>query len=75
MSETTATRDFENIAAKINTSISHALPHEVSHRAYVRQTLESWEEPWLLVFDNYDRPEAFLDIGEFFPLRQSQDVE
>jgi hypothetical protein len=75
MTETTATRSLENIAAKINTSISHALPHDVSRRAYVRQTLENWEEPWLLVFDNYDRPEAFVDIGEFFPLSELQNVK
>ena len=38
--------------------------------AFVKQTLQSWKDPWLLVFDNYDDPSdaSGFNIKEYFPL-------
>lgn len=33
----------------------------------VRDTLERWNEPWLLIFDNYDDPNSFPNIQRFMP--------
>ncbi|KAL9039971.1 MAG: hypothetical protein Q9180_002204 [Flavoplaca navasiana] len=33
----------------------------------VKAELEDWHEPWLLIFDNYDTPNDYRDIRQFFP--------
>ncbi|KAL8673688.1 MAG: hypothetical protein Q9168_001903 [Polycauliona sp. 1 TL-2023] len=40
----------------------------------VRDLLEDWHEPWLLVFDNLDKPDGFGDIRQFFPRGESGQV-
>jgi hypothetical protein len=34
---------------------------------FVKDSLDSWKEPWLLVFDNYDEPESFSSVTRFIP--------
>ncbi|KAF2671127.1 hypothetical protein BT63DRAFT_412193 [Microthyrium microscopicum] len=34
---------------------------------FVKRVLESWSESFLLVFDNYDEPEQFRNVHEYFP--------
>ncbi|KAL8769021.1 MAG: hypothetical protein Q9209_004938 [Squamulea sp. 1 TL-2023] len=33
----------------------------------VKAHLEDWHEPWLLIFDNYDRPDEFTRVRRFLP--------
>lgn len=33
----------------------------------VKDLLEDWNESWLLIFDNYDKPDEFGDIRRFLP--------
>ncbi|KAI4263695.1 MAG: hypothetical protein L6R42_001169 [Xanthoria sp. 1 TBL-2021] len=33
----------------------------------VKTLLEDWNESWLLIFDNYDKPDEFCDIRRFLP--------
>ena len=33
----------------------------------IKTLLENWQESWLLVFDNYDKPDEFSDIRQFLP--------
>ncbi|KAL8860796.1 MAG: hypothetical protein Q9178_002826 [Gyalolechia marmorata] len=33
----------------------------------VKARIEDWNEPWLLVFDNYDKPDDFTDVRKFLP--------
>ncbi|KAL8911915.1 MAG: hypothetical protein Q9171_002999 [Xanthocarpia ochracea] len=33
----------------------------------VKARLQDWNEPWLLVFDNYDKPDDFTDVRRFLP--------
>jgi hypothetical protein len=67
-SRTTTMRGYESIAARLNTPVTHELPDPDSKREFVKEMLEKWNEGWLLVFDNYDRPDTFSDLDEFFPL-------
>lgn len=67
-SRTTTMRGYENIAASLNTPVTHELPDADSKREFVKEMLEKWNEWWLLVFDNYDCPDIFSDLEEFFPL-------
>ena len=34
---------------------------------FVKDTLEGWQFPWLIVFDNYDQPSEFRDITSYLP--------
>jgi tetratricopeptide (TPR) repeat protein len=37
---------------------------------YVIDTLQEWPDPWLMVFDNYDDPEAFNNIQDYMPVSE-----
>jgi len=34
---------------------------------FTLQTMESWNRPWLLIFDNYDNPDRFQNLGRYMP--------
>jgi tetratricopeptide (TPR) repeat protein len=59
-------RSFDDIIARISNS-APAFDGITSKVAYVKDTIESWNFPWLLVFDNYDRPDEVLRISNCFP--------
>jgi tetratricopeptide (TPR) repeat protein len=65
-SPNTVSRGFETIMEKIS-GRGQAIDDIESKVAFVKDTLESWEEPWIMVFDNYDRPGEFKDISSYFP--------
>ncbi|KAH0553453.1 hypothetical protein GP486_006477 [Trichoglossum hirsutum] len=69
-SENTVLRGFESIAAKISNS-GRVFDSMESKIAFVKYTLEQWGSPWLMVFDNYDRPGEFKNISDFFPQGQT----
>ena len=43
---------FDNVKSKID---------------FVKDTLEGWQFPWLIVFDNYDQPSEIRDISSYLP--------
>jgi tetratricopeptide (TPR) repeat protein len=59
-------RSFDDIIARISNSAS-TFDGITSKVAFVKDTIESWNFPWLLVFDNYDRPDEVLRISNCFP--------
>ncbi|CZR60294.1 uncharacterized protein PAC_10190 [Phialocephala subalpina] len=34
---------------------------------FALQMIESWNRPWLLIFDNYDNPDGFRDLNRYIP--------
>jgi tetratricopeptide (TPR) repeat protein len=65
-SDNSLVRSFEDITAKIcdHPPIFDSITSRV---AFVKDTIESWSFPWLLVFDNYDRPDEVMRISSCFP--------
>ena len=59
-------RSFENIIARISNSI-RVFDSIASKGAFVKDTIEGWSFPWLLVFDNYDQPDEVFRISNSFP--------
>lgn len=69
-SRMSAFRGYERILKTIDITTILAGGEEI--RSLVKSTLHGWEEPWLLVFDNYDNPESFNDLSSFFPATTSK---
>ena len=65
-SDNSLARSFEDITAKISDS-APTFDSIASRAAFVKDTIESWSFPWLLVFDNYDRPDEVFRISSCFP--------
>jgi tetratricopeptide (TPR) repeat protein len=40
----------------------------------VKDTLLGWKKSWLIVFDNYDRPDLFKNISDFIPQGQAGSI-
>jgi hypothetical protein len=70
-SETTAGRDIEIIASRLNTPLKRTLGDVPSKVEFVKETLENWNEPWMVIFDNYDSPTGFENIKDFMPSSES----
>jgi hypothetical protein len=66
-SETTAGRDIEIIAPRLNTPLKRTFDDVPSKVEFVKETLENWNEPWMMIFDNYDSPTGFENIKDFMP--------
>jgi tetratricopeptide (TPR) repeat protein len=64
-SDTFIARSFEEISLALDTSSS--FDNQNDRLNFVRSTIEAWDFPWLLVFDNYDRPDITLNIATCFP--------
>jgi hypothetical protein len=63
-----ATQSYEEIEAAL-TGVSSITREEAEAKIkFVKDSLEHWNEPWLLVFDNYDEPEKFSNVKRFIPL-------
>ncbi|KAI9782854.1 MAG: hypothetical protein M1816_001674 [Peltula sp. TS41687] len=69
-SKMTAERGFQNIAAKLNKLIRRDLEDIDAEIKFVKEILQGWDEPWMLVFDNYDRLDEFRDVKRFLPIKQ-----
>lgn len=41
----------------------------------VKAVLEGWKDLWLLVFDNFDQPQEFDDIQDWFPTSEFSAAE
>ena len=66
-SKPTLERSFELIAGKLDRFVANGLEDVELKVKFVLDTIQNWEEPWLMVFDNYDRPDVFTDIKQFLP--------
>lgn len=66
-SEDSTLQSYARIAAALNSNSS--AEHSERRKAIniVIDYLETWDQRWLLVFDNYDNPEAFPSIHKFLP--------
>jgi hypothetical protein len=65
-SEVSTVRSFEKIVAKISAA-GQEFADSPAKVAFVKETLRTWPERWLLVFDNYDSPHTFRNVTDFFP--------
>ncbi|KAF7928997.1 hypothetical protein BELL_0247g00040 [Botrytis elliptica] len=70
-SQKSASRGFERILKAIDSSAAQFGGEE--SKSAVKHILGDWKEPWLLVFDNYDDPNAFGDLPSFFPNTTSKE--
>ena len=57
-SRTTALKSFEAISRRI--LLPSQIPQQDAVVECVKEKLAEWSEPWLLVFDNYDNPDALF---------------
>ena len=64
--ENTTIAGFQSIAERLKTSADN-MPDPKSRIKFVLHTLSSRSTSWLLVFDNYDNPDTFPSIQDFFP--------
>lgn len=65
MTESSLKGSFQSISECIRTTKDHLL--DVNARiAFVLRRISSWSSKWLMVFDNYDNPDAF-PIQDFIP--------
>ena len=62
-----AIRDYEGIASKIIAGYIPTSNTDLTLKK-VRETISSWNEPWLIVFDNFDDPDAFGGVSDLFPV-------
>jgi tetratricopeptide (TPR) repeat protein len=67
----TLERGFEEIAKQLNQPVIRHLDDTASKIKFVLDTIETWKERWLMVYDNYDRPDEFPDIKRFLPGSES----
>ena len=58
-------RAMEMIAKRLMPGRVLDNPH--TSASVVRDTLSSWSDPWLMVFDNLDNPDELNGIQKFFP--------
>ncbi|KAI9748769.1 MAG: hypothetical protein M4579_007127 [Chaenotheca gracillima] len=68
-SKLSAERSFASIASELNKPVTRIL--DLSDKKYmvrfVLNIIENWKEDWLIVYDNYDRPNEFSDVRELIP--------
>lgn len=64
--ENSTQRSFWAISEEIK-ALEVILPDIKARVDFVLQMISSWSIRWLLVFDNYDNPNAFPNIADFIP--------
>lgn len=65
-SEVSVSQSYRTIASAVGGCSTDAGDTNARIRL-VKDYLESWSEPWLLVFDNYDDPKNFPNVKGFIP--------
>jgi ATP/maltotriose-dependent transcriptional regulator MalT len=68
-SDMTVIGSFEKIATELQLASSETLSNAAVMIRTVKDHLESWKERWLMVLDNYDRPEDYPDTKRLIPSR------
>ena len=75
LSEVSASQSYETIASVLVGGWSANAGDTDAQIGLVKDRLENWSEPWLLVFDNYDDPKNFPNVKRYIPIgRCSFDV-
>ena len=64
--ESSVKGSFQSISERIRAETDY-LPNIDARVAFVLRMFTSWTVQWLMVFDNYDNPETFLNIRDFIP--------
>ena len=64
--ESSAKGSFQSISECIKAETDY-LSNIDARVAFVLRMFTSWTVQWLMVFDNYDNPNTFLNIRDFFP--------
>lgn len=67
-SESTAQQAFESIALKLRHPAKPVLDDISTKIQFVLNTIQSWKERWLIVYDNYDEPDSFRNVKDFMPM-------
>ena len=70
-SEASAIESYTHIAKALTGFTSATVDDGARIIGLVKNCLESWHEPWLLVFDNYDEPTKFSKVQRLLPKRMS----
>ena len=66
-SEELAVQSYARIAAALSGSSASEIGDGYTAVKFVTDHLEAWDQRWLLIFDNYDAPEEFPNIRNFYP--------
>ena len=64
--ESSVKGSFQSISERIRAETDY-LPNIDARVAFVLRMFTSWTVQWLMVFDNYDNPDTFLNIRDFIP--------
>ena len=64
--ESSVKGSFQSISECIRAETDY-LPNIDARVAFVLRMFASWTVQWLIVFDNYDNPDTFLNIRDFIP--------
>jgi tetratricopeptide (TPR) repeat protein len=65
-SDVTTAEAFENFAQELSQQ-ENQFPDGQARISFVKATLDTLDEPYLLIFDNYDNPSKFKSLRRFFP--------
>lgn len=65
-SESTLKQDFELISESLKPK-GVVLETTESKVNFVKITLDTWPNPWLMVFDSYDNPKTFDNVKDYMP--------
>ena len=65
-SEDLAVQSYARIAAALSGNSSKIGDGDTAVN-FVTSSLKAWDQKWLLIFDNYDKPEIFSSIQKFIP--------
>ena len=66
-SEALTTQAYAHIAPEFGGAPPTTMGDDEKAVDLVKDYLENWREPWLLVFDNYDNPDKFPRVRRFLP--------
>lgn len=69
-SESSLVRSYGNIAEKLTRS-RVTFPDDISRVSYVKEFFARSCDNWMLVFENFDRPDLFHNIKDYFPAGNS----
>lgn len=64
--ESSVKRSFQSISEGIKAETDY-LPDIDAQVAFVLRIFTAWTVRWLMVFDNYDNPDTFLNIRDYLP--------
>ena len=66
-SEVSVSQSYRTVASALTRGRSADASDNDAQTRLAKDSPESWSEPWLLVFDNYDDPKNFPNVKRFIP--------